>query len=304
MITLIVGPNKTVFYVHESKLSSKAEYFKVALAGNWQEANNGVFTLQEENGSVFNLFVHWLYHDVILPISFEPDAEILLIEAYFLGDRRGSEEFKNCVLNRLRIVWNMSAVGVSILPSSEAISLAFSEETQSPNLRKLIADKHAWEGEHDTLLQQATDDLVHPGFVSAVFIAFLKRVSTVTISVLEAKCKATHTVSGIQVKDQKHDFDDIFVGTKCRNVGCVETRPKAADTKVLRSDKEAPYAQDFCAHYHEHSRSAKCFSAFSSCKLPQSAHFSSFADIVLAAGFTFGKVSQPSMSFLGGRPAF
>jgi len=292
VITLIVSPNENVFNVHESKLSSKAEYFKVALAGNWQEANNGVFILQEENASVFNLFVHWLYYDVILPISFDPDAEDLLIEAYSLGDRRGSEEFKNCVLSRLQIVWTRSAIGVGVLPSSKAILLAFSEETQSPNLRKLIADKHAWEGKHDTLLQQATatDDLVHPGFVLAVYIAFLKRISTVNVTVLEAKCKATHTVSGTPVKDQKHDFD-LYDCTKCRNVGCVETKPKAVDTKVLRSDKEAPYVLGFCAHYHEHSKSAKCRPAFSSCKLAQSEHVNYFADIFLVAANPFATVS-------------
>lgn len=270
MITIIVGPNRTVFNVPESKLRSKAEYFKVALAGNWKEAKDGAFTLKEENASVFGLLVNWLYYDRIDHVSPTPDTEIFLIEAYLLGDRRGSEGFRNDVLDSLKTVW------MCVLPSSKAILLAFSEETHAPNLRKLVADKHAWEGKHDTLLQQATaglDGVVHPGCTLAVHVAILRRISTATVTLPESKCKGTHNPFSIT---DKHDFVTV-----CRNVGCVESRHEETGTKFcLGSEKDAPYVLDFCAHYHEHSKSVKGFKcSFTRRKLPHPERFCYLANV-------------------------
>jgi len=109
------------------------------------------------------LYVDWLYYQRIEYAS-STDADVFLVEAYLVGDRRGSPKFKNAVMDVLKLLWLNER-----LPTTDAIMLAFSEETQSAHLRNLIVDKHAWEGKHEALLEQATkhNNDVHPNFALA-----------------------------------------------------------------------------------------------------------------------------------------
>jgi len=131
-----------------------------------------------------------------------------------------------------------------------------------------------------------------------VYLAILKRITTAAATMPESKCKATHTSLATLLEDQKHDF-----GTNCRNIGCVETRPEVIGSKLyLPPGRQAPYISDFCAHYHEHSKSAKCFVL---CKLPQPKLSKYLADVFQANASSFGLLSkspQPSLFGWSGRP--
>lgn len=238
--------------MHKSLLVDNSDYFRVAFDGQWRETTEGVFKLTEENASVFALYVDYLYHHRVIYAN-TPDADAFFVEAYLLGDRRGSYKFKNAVMNALKILW-----GDERLPSTNAIMLAFSEETHSTHLRNLIVDKHAWEGKHEALLQQASkhnDNDIHPEFALAVYVAFLKRIRQPSQHAPSTKCHLRYDAS-IRCHTATHRLE---TRTACRG-GCgwdyLET--DVGISPVLTPSSEAPYKTRFCESYHEHAEGVKC----------------------------------------------
>lgn len=77
IIPVRVGPNAETFYVHRSILL-KAEYFRKALDGDFQEAENQAIDLPEEDPGVFSFVVAYLYENSYVPIK--PIADVLVVE--------------------------------------------------------------------------------------------------------------------------------------------------------------------------------------------------------------------------------
>lgn len=127
------------------------------------------FELAEENPAVFGLFVHHLYHEDDM-IDFDKesdDAEIFLIEAYLLGERRDAPAFTNAVLDALRTFWGDSQT----LPSPDSITLCYNESPSQPPIRRFIVDKWVYEGDVDDLDESV--EAVHPEFAFDFFKATL-----------------------------------------------------------------------------------------------------------------------------------
>ena len=105
IITVLVGPNKNRFCIHENLLKLHSDYFRAALEGTWKEAITKTFTLSDENPDVFNLFVHWLYHmkSDWSTASKDNDIEFLLVEAYLFAERR-AVSYTHLTLPTKRIV--------------------------------------------------------------------------------------------------------------------------------------------------------------------------------------------------------
>lgn len=68
MITILVGPEKTRFHVHEAILKhTEAGYLShVATQNGWRE-NSGVLELPEDDAAVFKMFSKWLYNKSLNP---------------------------------------------------------------------------------------------------------------------------------------------------------------------------------------------------------------------------------------------
>jgi len=152
------------------------------------------------------------------------------------------------------------------LSSTDAIMLAFSEQTQSVHLRNLIVDTHAWEGHHEALLQQASEhnDNVHPKFALAVYVAFLKRIQAQTAAVGAASnlhCLSRRDTVGRYIVNEvpvsrQHTFGCLHLDCKYVSPVKAEEDPKVS----LVHSSRAPYKLDFCAYYHEHQPDERCTS--------------------------------------------
>jgi hypothetical protein len=68
-----VGAYAETFYVHRSILT-KAEYFRKALGGGFEEAENQAIDLPEEDPSVFSFVVAYLYENSYKPIKAVADV--------------------------------------------------------------------------------------------------------------------------------------------------------------------------------------------------------------------------------------
>lgn len=60
--TVIIGPPRARFIVHEDLLIFHSPFFCAALTGNFKEVADKEVVLVEENEQTFEIIVHWLYH--------------------------------------------------------------------------------------------------------------------------------------------------------------------------------------------------------------------------------------------------
>ena len=172
-ITVITGPAKQKFLIHEGLAKANSEYFKVALDGGWLEAKNSTFELPDENETIFAGFVNFIYNKVV-GLTAEEDKEMYLVESYLLGERRGCVTYRNAVISALKTVWTAGK-----LPTLDAIMLAFRESMEHSKLRRLIVDKCAWEGSAAVLMGEVTvRNSMLPGFGLELSLALLKRVDS------------------------------------------------------------------------------------------------------------------------------
>lgn len=153
-MAIIVGPAQQQFKVHEHLVKLNSAYFRKAFSGNWKEAVERRFCIEEENPQIFAVFVKWLYDGKVDYFHAAPDADVLLVECYQLGERLGVPAFQNEVIDSVAGLWEERKN-----LSEEAVMLAFTESLPDCKLCLFIVEKMAWEQADELDLDL---DLVHP----------------------------------------------------------------------------------------------------------------------------------------------
>ena len=85
-VTVIVGPEKRKFSVHETLLRSNSAFFEAALKKDWKEGMHRTVTLPEEDADTFYIYVQWLYLEKFprQPAAFQ--GYPILAKLYGLGE--------------------------------------------------------------------------------------------------------------------------------------------------------------------------------------------------------------------------
>lgn len=72
IVTLYVGPKRKKFTVHKKLLCDRYEYFSKAFHGNFQEAQEGVMHLPDDDADAVSSLVDFLYRGTVPKITEEP----------------------------------------------------------------------------------------------------------------------------------------------------------------------------------------------------------------------------------------
>lgn len=64
-MTFYIGSKRKIFQVHKALVCQSAPFFEKAFNGPFQEGQEGVMHLPEDNTESFSMFVHWLYRSTI-----------------------------------------------------------------------------------------------------------------------------------------------------------------------------------------------------------------------------------------------
>jgi hypothetical protein len=175
------------------------------------------------------------------------DTDILLVELYLFGERRGCTEFQNEVIDEVAAFLGEKDCEMT----AEAIALLFNEATSNFKLRRFIADKSAWEGNALKVLQQSQDDTadIHSEYALAMYRAILERITTDAFFLAYSSCGP-----GIFHKDHIY---------RCGERGCGKIPDMALDgagSQRLAGSGQAPYLKrsEFCSRYHIHSKEETC----------------------------------------------
>lgn len=67
VVTILVGPSRTTWRLHENLLSSSSDFFRSAFNSGFKETFDDQLTLPEDDPQAFELFVRWLYTRAMSP---------------------------------------------------------------------------------------------------------------------------------------------------------------------------------------------------------------------------------------------
>lgn len=154
-VTLIVGKNRESFNVHLDLLCNTSSFFKAAFLGDFKENSEKTMQLPEDDESIFELFVDWLYYQryEMLPEEEDNDNDnndddddkrfLQAFQLFVFADKYEVSKLKSLVVETLFVdgrPTELRATG----PSIDSIAYAYEHTTQESGLRKLLADWSAF----------------------------------------------------------------------------------------------------------------------------------------------------------------
>ena len=145
-VTLLVGPEKTVFTMHKGLLCAVSSYFKAALEGDFKEAQEQTIELSEDDPQAMKYFQLWLYTQEILDEGENVSSMDwrLLIGLYLLGEVRMIHKLQNEVID-LIIRKNPQETGFPLQVMYEI----YDKTCPMSPLRRIVVDMSARLGDLD-----------------------------------------------------------------------------------------------------------------------------------------------------------
>jgi hypothetical protein len=103
VVVFVVGTDAPErFTIHENLIKPSSEFVRLALRGEWKEAQERVIPLAEDDPSVFSVYQQWLYSGLIHTRCDLSDDEFnTLVKAYILGEKIIDQHFKDSVADAL-----------------------------------------------------------------------------------------------------------------------------------------------------------------------------------------------------------
>ena len=144
MVTLHVGPDKTLFQVHQDFLFDASPVFKAAFGGKFQEASERSMSLPDDDRDSVGRMISWLYTrkiELTVPVSNETCAEcyMQLAELNTLADKYDIYLLKNRIVDEL---FGLAKGPRNIKPPQEpVIAYIYNNTTKGSSFRKLMV---AW----------------------------------------------------------------------------------------------------------------------------------------------------------------
>lgn len=152
--TVLVGPNKTRFVVHQELLTYHSEFFRAALTGRFKEAEEKTVVLQKDSPLIFEFALHWMYHE---DFPDEDDTDTELLGQWALEDESGAREADNLIrlhvfadkydITKLKTetldeLFTQSTENFPLLPYSTSVRYAHENLPAGSALLKYLVDLH------------------------------------------------------------------------------------------------------------------------------------------------------------------
>ena len=107
MVIFLVGTDAPKrFAIHEGMIEPRSEFVRLALRGEWKEAQERTIPLPEDDPKVFSVYQQWLYGGLIHTRydntrSKTDDEYEILVKAYILGEKIMDQDFKDSIANAI-----------------------------------------------------------------------------------------------------------------------------------------------------------------------------------------------------------
>lgn len=154
-LKIVVGKDKTEFYISKHLICKRSEFFKAACNDQWESGRTNTVTLEEDDPKIFSIFLTWLSTGNVkdaaefLPFDKEDkDASFLafdqLVKCFILGNVLGALPFRNKIADfvvlytRLFLDTHKSIVGAA----PDKIQYIWSNTVDGSPLREIVLDNY------------------------------------------------------------------------------------------------------------------------------------------------------------------
>jgi hypothetical protein len=180
MITIRVGnePEHKDFIAHESFLTSRSEFFRRAMNGNWKEAETRIVTLPDDDHRIFDLYMNLVYTGQFITmrksqeelLSLDDDDWITFIDEeyddifclYILAEKLQDTATKNTVIAAVMNLTQLkSKDGSWTIPSFPTANKVYISTLKGSPGRRLLVDMLATGSLSDTIRLITCQEL-HP----------------------------------------------------------------------------------------------------------------------------------------------
>lgn len=147
VVTLYVGSERVVFYVHQNLLFDASTVFKAAFSGNFQEASERSVSLPDHDKDSVGRMIQWLYTrklELTFPVSDETSEEcyMQLAKLNTLADKYDIYLLKNCIVDEL---YDLTKKPKNTKPPQmPVIEYIYDNTTNGSSFRKLIVAWYAY----------------------------------------------------------------------------------------------------------------------------------------------------------------
>ncbi|KAM0799091.1 hypothetical protein BDR22DRAFT_337189 [Usnea florida] len=147
VITLHVGPDKTLFQVHQDLLFDASPVFKAAFFGNFQEASERSMPLPDDDEDSVGRMISWLYTkqiELTVPVSDETSEEcyMQLAELNTLADKYDICLLKNKIVDEIFGLRN--GPNSKRVPQLPMVKYVYDNTTTGSSFRKLMVAWYAF----------------------------------------------------------------------------------------------------------------------------------------------------------------
>ena len=194
-----VGPEQKRYAIHKGLLCSRSGYFKAALTGNFQEAEDQVVTLDDEDPKIFRRFNAWLYTDVLVEAAeLESISTSSIFEIYFFAEKRIIPLLQNAAIDAILCHNTYHSI-----PATQ-IRDVWTRTTERSRLRKLVVDSRL-KGPDEHVMDQFENRL------DEYDITFVAAVAMRTFELM-AMCSDINWVKKTDIARWLRDFNDPWEG--------------------------------------------------------------------------------------------
>ncbi|CZT21632.1 uncharacterized protein RCC_07497 [Ramularia collo-cygni] len=144
-ITVLVGPEKKAYIVHENTIVHHSAFFRAACLGRFKESKERLVRLPEASCDIFEILIHWTYTKEILiqGIGFAADRQGIrryrrLAATWVLADQLEVRELRNATIDSILKLQKE----IKVKPSFGAMTIAYQQTTEHSTLRALIRDSY------------------------------------------------------------------------------------------------------------------------------------------------------------------
>ena len=148
MVTLYVGPDKTLFQIHQDLLFDASPVFKAAFGGNFREASERSMPLPDDDKHSVRRMILWLYTkqiELTIPVSDETSKEcyMQLAELNTLADKYDICLLKNQIVEELFGLINRAKYNKP--PQMSVVKHVYDNTTTGSSFRKLMVAWYAFD---------------------------------------------------------------------------------------------------------------------------------------------------------------
>lgn len=150
-MTVLVGPSRTTWRLHENLLSSSSDFFKSAFNSGFKETLDDQLTLPEDDPQAFELFVRWLYTRAMSPPSTNAATTTTMtlpfttshppiqtwLRLYVLASKLLVAELENICVNA---AWRYYNVGTR-RPDIRDVQYIYENTPEGSGMRRLLQER-------------------------------------------------------------------------------------------------------------------------------------------------------------------